>query len=489
MDTWEMRRKKRARKKRVRLLVTASVLLCVIGLGFYGYLVHFSGFGIRLELLGEREMTVRYGSWFEDPGAEAVFTGGRLFKEEKPLQVETESFVDLTKLGTYQIHYRAKYWIWEAEAVRTVRIVDKTRPRILLFGDPGTYFLPGETYREEGFIARDNYDGDLTGQVQVRYSHNQVTYSVTDSSGNRTEVVRNIVCYDPSHPQIMLEGDREITLMAGEQFTEPGYRAVDETDGDLTDRVRVTSTVDQYHAGTYTVTYSVKDRYGNAASASRIIKVEGFEQPEIVIPDGRVIYLTFDDGPGPYTKELLAVLKKYNVKATFFVVNTKYIGLVKDIVEDGHSVGIHSATHNYKSIYASEEAYFKDLYQMQEIIEEIAGVRTTLVRFPGGSSNSVSKFNKGIMTRLTQSLNDLGFQYFDWNVVSGDAGETKITEEVVEFIKEGVRKQDVSIVLQHDIKEYSVDAVEEIILWGLENGYRFLPLDPSSPNAHHDVRN
>lgn len=489
VDPWEMRRKKRMKRKKARALTLTLLSLVLLALALYGYLFHFGGFRVRVDLHGDQEMTLRYGDSFEDPGAEAYLQNHYLLKDGKKIDIITEGTVDEAKLGTYSITYRAKIGLWNAEATRTVHIVDKVRPRIILYGSPGTYVLPGEVYQEEGFLACDNYDGDLTDQVHISHGFNTVTYSVTDSSGNRTEVVRNIVCYDPEHPQIILEGDSEITLNAGEQFVEPGYSAMDKTDGDLTDRVKVTLNVDQYHAGTYTVTYSVKDSYGNTASASRIIKVTAFNQPETVTPEGKVIYLTFDDGPGPYTRELLDILKKYNVKATFFVVNTKYIELVEDIVKEGHSVGIHSVSHDYKSIYASEEAYFKDLYEMQGIIEDIAGVKTTLVRFPGGSSNTVSRFNKGIMTRLTQALHDLGFQYFDWNVVSGDAGETKITEEVIEFVIEGVQKQDVSIVLQHDIKDYSVDAVETIILWGLENGYRFLPLDPSSPNAHHDVRN
>jgi peptidoglycan/xylan/chitin deacetylase (PgdA/CDA1 family) len=129
------------------------------------------------------------------------------------------------------------------------------------------------------------------------------------------------------------------------------------------------------------------------------------------------------------------------------------------------------------------------MLKMQSIIEEYTGVRTTLVRFPGGSSNTISNFNPGIMTRLTKTLNEMGFQYFDWNVNSGDAGLTKKKDRVVEYVIEGVREYQVSVVLQHDIKKYSVEAVEEIILWALENGYEFLPLEPNSPNAHHRVRN
>lgn len=489
MDPWEERRKKRIKRKQTRSLVLTLLVLIAAAIGLYLYLFRFGGFRISLVLHGESEMTLRTGETYEDPGAEARFKDRFLLKAGKRIEYTSEGAVDTDTLGTYQITYRAEFGFWDEEVTRTVHVVDDVGPRIILYGNPGTYVLPGEVYQEEGFLARDNYDGDLTDQVVIVHGFNTATYSVTDSSGNRTEVVRNIVCYDPAYPEITLAGDSEIVLMAGEEFVEPGYSAVDRTDGDLTDQVKISANVDQYHAGTYTVTYTVRDLYGNRASASRIVKINAYEQPETVIPAGKVIYLTFDDGPGPYTREILDVLKKYKVKATFFVVNTGYIHLVEDIVKEGHSIGIHSLTHDYKTIYSSEEAYFSDLYKMQGIIEDITGVKTTLVRFPGGSSNTVSKFNKGIMTRLTQALDDLGFQYFDWNVVSGDAGETKITEEVIQFVKEGVQKQDVSIVLQHDIKDYSVDAVEEIIVWGLRNGYRFLPLDPSSPNEHHDVRN
>ena len=207
------------------------------------------------------------------------------------------------------------------------------------------------------------------------------------------------------------------------------------------------------------------------------------------MPDGKVVYLTFDDGPSKYTSELLDVLAKYNVKATFFIVNIGYTDLISRELNEGHSVGIHSATHQYSTIYASEEAYFADLQKVQDAIVALSGKETTLVRFPGGSSNTVSRFNPGIMTRLTQALTDMGYQYFDWNVSSGDAGETTSTDQVFENVTSGMRSHNVSIVLQHDIKGFSVAAVERIIVWGLANGYTFLPLDATSPTAHHGVNN
>lgn len=470
------------------ILIVSLLLMMLVGL-VIGYLFSWGGFGIRMNLLGDPQITLRYGETYEDPGAEAIFEGKHLFQNGKRLSVTREGEDFEGKVGTFEVVYRAKFGIWSGEAKRTVKIVDRVKPKILLYSDPGTYVIPGEEYVEEGFLARDNYDGDLNDQVQIKRYHNRIVYSVTDSSGNRTEVERKIVYYDPVFPDLQLKGETELLLRPGENYEEPGFSAADNLDGDLTDRVVVSGRVNTWKAGTYTITYSVKDRFGNTTTSVRTVKVQHTNQPEIIEPEGKVIYLTFDDGPGPYTKELLDVLKKYDVKATFFVVKTKYLDLLKDIAADGHAIGIHSVSHDYEEIYSSEEAYFRDLNELRNLIKQTCGVETTLVRFPGGSSNTVSKFNKGIMTRLCQALTDMGYQYFDWNVNSGDAGLTKKTEEVIQYIKDGVVKQDISIVLQHDIKEYSVQAVEEIILWALENGYRFLPLDPTSPNAHHEVRN
>jgi peptidoglycan/xylan/chitin deacetylase (PgdA/CDA1 family) len=208
-----------------------------------------------------------------------------------------------------------------------------------------------------------------------------------------------------------------------------------------------------------------------------------------VVPEGKVIYLTFDDGPSRYTEDILALLERYNIKATFFVCDNGRPDLITKIHEAGHAIGIHCQTHDYSVVYKSDDAYFKDLYAMRDIIYKQTGEYTTLVRFPGGSSNTVSSFNPGIMTRLATQLEQLGYQYFDWNVSSGD---TKFTnpEEILAKLKKETKTKSCAITLLHsEYKKYSFDAVEEYILWALDNGYSFLPLDPTSPNAHHRISN
>jgi peptidoglycan/xylan/chitin deacetylase (PgdA/CDA1 family) len=371
-----------------------------------------------------------------------------------------------------------------------VKVVDTQAPALALIGDANVTILPGQVYEEAGFTAMDNYDGDLTSQVRREESDGKIVYTVTDSSGNTVSVERTITINDPIPPVLELKGDKYITIGIGGSFKEPGFTALDNCDGDLSSAVQVSGSVDVYKAGVYTLSYTVTDRYQNTTTVKREVCVLPLSPSDIGKPNGKVIYLTFDDGPGAYTNELLDILAKYNVKATFFVVNTDLISNIERTAREGHTVAIHTATHKFHQVYASEEAYFADLYKMQEIIERYTGIKSTLVRFPGGSSNTISKdYCKGIMTRLAAALEEKGFTYFDWNVDSNDAGGAKTADEVFENVTKGIGNKKYSVVLQHDMKRYSVDAVERIIVWGLKNGYTFLPMDANSPTCHHGINN
>lgn len=205
-----------------------------------------------------------------------------------------------------------------------------------------------------------------------------------------------------------------------------------------------------------------------------------------------VIYLTFDDGPGAYTAQLLDILKKYDVKATFFLVNTgvDMESLLQRMVAEGHSIGIHSYSHDFKTIYANDEALMEDIYAMQRCIFEKCGIMTTLLRFPGGSSNTVSRrYCRGIMSRLTRRVEQEGFCYFDWNVDSCDAYGCSESDKIFQKVISGIRGRTQAVVLQHDVNGCSVKTVERIIRWGKENGYVFRPLTEQSPACRHPVQN
>lgn len=213
------------------------------------------------------------------------------------------------------------------------------------------------------------------------------------------------------------------------------------------------------------------------------------EEPTIP-PVGGVIYLTFDDGPGSETPRLLEILDKYDAKATFFVVNTPFASTISQIAASGHTLAMHTATHDFEKIYSSEEAYFEDLDKIESVIEEYAGYRPSILRFPGGSSNAVSRqYSEGIMTTLTQRVEEEGYVYQDWNVDSDDAGSATTAEEVVRNVVRGCSPRTSSVVLMHDIKSYTVDAIEEILIWGQTYGYTFEAITTDTPAVHHTVQN
>lgn len=204
-----------------------------------------------------------------------------------------------------------------------------------------------------------------------------------------------------------------------------------------------------------------------------------------------IIYLTFDDGPGEYTNALLDTLAKYDVKATFFVTGRGDDATVKREFDEGHAVALHTWSHNYAYIYASLDNYFADLNQIATRVKNITGVDSKLIRFPGGSSNLVSRrydHKIRIMSKLTREVEARGYQYFDWNVDSDDAGKANtpdvVYNNVVSRLKDGP-----NVVLQHDIKPYSVEAVGRIIEYGLANNFAFDVLTTNSFTAHHGVNN
>lgn len=474
-------------KKNKKLVIAVTGIVVTL---LFLIILFLSLFNININLIGSPKETIEYGDTYTEQGATAAFNTPA--SKNVPLNVTIKGSVDSSKLGTYHIHYKAKKGIFSVQKSREVKIVDTKAPIIELNKIDGYYPKTGETYQEEGFTATDNYDGDITSKIKRTEDKNVITYTVSDSSGNKTSVQRTIEYNDGIAPTITLNGDSDITIKAGTRFEDPGCTAKDSHGNDISDSVSVSDNISTYRAGTYTITYSVTDKFGNETSIDRTVTVEAVKQTATTSSGNKVVYLTFDDGPGAHTQQLLDILDKYNVKVTFFVtnVNSGYENMIAKEAAAGHTVAIHSASHDYKKIYSSVDAYFADLNEMSDIIYAQTGQRAKLIRFPGGSSNTVSlKYCSGIMTTLTKAVTDQGYKYFDWNVSSGDAGGTTSTEEVYQNVVNGMKSHNVSVVLQHDIKGFSVNAVERIIQWGLANGYTFLPLTTSTEDVHHGVNN
>ena len=208
--------------------------------------------------------------------------------------------------------------------------------------------------------------------------------------------------------------------------------------------------------------------------------------------DRKIAYLTFDDGPSENTGKILDILDRYNVKATFFVIYHKNMeSSYKAIVERGHTIALHSYTHSYRKIYKSESAYFDDLNKIHDYVQSVTGVDSHMIRFPGGSSNTISnKYHKDIMKTLKKEVVEKGYVYHDWNVDSTDAsGNNRAPEKLLANVQSTLTKHRVCNVLMHDTgssKQTTVEALPSIIEYVRSQGYEMEALTDESPAIQHN---
>jgi peptidoglycan/xylan/chitin deacetylase (PgdA/CDA1 family) len=199
------------------------------------------------------------------------------------------------------------------------------------------------------------------------------------------------------------------------------------------------------------------------------------------------VYLTFDDGPSIYTGQILDVLAANDVKATFFVIgrDEEYYEYYKRIVAEGHTIGMHSYSHVYQDLYASLDSFDEELTSLNDLIYEVTGTRSTIFRFPGGSSNQVSALP---IEDYIAYLNEHNLQYYDWNALSGDAVTSGLSpEQLVNNIMNDVRKNEDSIVLMHDLQttHTTVESLQLLIDTLKSEDYEILPIDEDTPLIQH----
>jgi len=472
------------------LLITVAMAAAIIGI-----LSYISGYFIfapipELVLNGEREVNVESHTTYTDPGLTAT-----LGKKDLTEKVRVSGAVDTTKPGTYTLTYQLTLHEKTYSTSRTVTVVDKEAPVLELTGNGEMIVSLESLYQEPGYTANDRCDGDLTDKVVVERvvegEQITLTYTVSDASGNSTSAQRRVTIRDIVAPVITLNGYAATYVPLGSSYSDPGYSAVDDADGDITGSVVRSGSVDDSTVGTYTINYTVTDKAGNTATATRVVKVfvESADSPDRV-------YLTFDDGPSSeVTGRVLDILAANNAKATFFIVNYGSTGrqLIARMINEGHTVAIHGYSHDYATIYANDEAFMNNVYSLRDKLLADFGYNATIIRFPGGSSNTVSaSYSSGIMSRLAIRVEQEGFSYFDWNISSGDAsGYTLSSSEIYHNVTGGLRRGRNNVVLMHDTnaKWTTADALQDIINYARGNGYSLLPITSGTYPVHHGIAN
>lgn len=259
------------------------------------------------------------------------------------------------------------------------------------------------------------------------------------------------------------------------------FVTVDNYDGDITQNTKV----DYFRKDgkNYSVFYTAKDSSGN----------ETVLKQEVKIATG-LVALTFDDGPSNnITPKILDLLKKYDVKATFFIGNFEgREDIIKREYEEGHTIGFHGYSHDY-SIYKFANDVLDNFKKVEDMYTELTGDESSkIIRFPGGSSNTVSKnYCLGVMSEVTKMAEEEGYIYYDWNVDSDDAGSAKTAEEIVKNVTSSLKIAKLNVVLMHDAesKEKTLEALEEIINYCKQYGYVLVNLKDYYNPVHHGIAN
>ena len=470
-DTANIKNKKN--NKIMLLIILTSLLLLIIYLLFP-----------KIKLKGDNQVTITYNQEYIEKGYNAKF----LFKDVSN-NIKINSNLDNKKIGKYKINYYLKYGILKINKTRIVNVIDNIKPEIIT-DENVINICPNDEIKDYKYQAIDEYDGDITNKVIEDRLDDKIVLSVSDKSNNKIIKEITIDRVDKTAPEIKLNGNNTIYLGVGASYIEPGYTASDNCDGDITDKVLVSGNVGTT-AGTYKVTYSVSDNNDNKTEVIRTIIVRNYNLYNSGSINKGTIYLTFDDGPNEGTTNvILDVLKEQGVKATFFVTCNGPDYLIKRIYDEGHTVALHTATHDYSYVYSSVDNYFNDLNRVSNRVKNITGIESKIIRFPGGSSNTVSRrYQNGIMTTLTSMVLDKGYRYFDWNVDAMDASSARSSSDVYYNVINNLSMNRANVVLMHDTKGITRDALRNIIKTASSQGYTFSRIEMDTYMVRHGVNN
>lgn len=212
--------------------------------------------------------------------------------------------------------------------------------------------------------------------------------------------------------------------------------------------------------------------------------VRGIDTPDNMAKEGdrHLVYLTFDCEVGKNTQKILDVLKTYQIKATFFVsgnTDEELIPIYQRIVEEGHTLGMHSYSNQYSTIYTSTDAFYNDYKQISDFLYSVCGIRSKYYRFPGGSGNEISNVD---MAEFVHILNEEQITFYDWNVSAGDAAFDYSVDDIVSNVTEGVENYKTSVVLLHDgaDKSTTAEALGPLIEALGNMGAEVLPIDENT---------
>lgn len=206
---------------------------------------------------------------YEDKGTTATYNGKKMPHDK----IKVSRKVNDEKLEKYKIEYSVKHNGIISKAEKKIEVKDTKPPIITLEGDISCNLCPKDEFKEPGYSCIDNYDNDLTKAVEVEVKHDKVIYKMKDSSGNKTQMIRSLNRKDKEAPEITLNRSETYYISLNSQYLDPGYKASDNFDKDLKEKVKVIGEVDSGKLGEYKLKYEVADCSSNKATAERTVIV------------------------------------------------------------------------------------------------------------------------------------------------------------------------------------------------------------------------
>ncbi|QZY54562.1 polysaccharide deacetylase family protein [Crassaminicella profunda] len=182
---------------------------------------------------------------------------------------------------------------------------------------------------------------------------------------------------------------------------------------------------------------------------------------------GKIVYITFDDGPSIYTEKIIHILDQYHAKATFFMLSNRirtYKNIVRKLINEGHAVGLHGVSHNVRKIYRSPNTVVSEMNSCNTSLQQVTGTKTNLIRVPYGSAPYMTK-------PYRKAVQSAGYKMWDWNVDSRDSlGKNISPNVIIRNVKKQVKKQKIPVILLHE-RSTTVKALPQILKYLKENGY------------------
>lgn len=461
-----------------KIIIGSAILFVLIVIIIV--LLIFTNNKITVVLNGKETEKIEVLSSYNDKSIH-VKKGKKILTKNK-YKVNIKSNVDTSKIGKYKVKYSIKVNGKKYDLNREVDVVDTTSPEIVLSAtEVERDYCTKKDKVPITYTVTDNFDQDINDKVIIEEKDDKLIYKVSDFSGNTTEKEVVINYGEKPSNKFTLNGKSKVRVIVNKEYKEQGASYTDGCGNKIDAKITISGNVDTNVEGTYTLTYKVD----GMDSINRTVVVTHY--------DPKNIYLTFDDGPGAYTRKVLSELDKYGVKSTFFVTNQfpGYQNLIKEEHDKGHKIAVHTYSHKYEEVYTSVDDYINDFNKMNEIINEKTGSYSKLFRFPGGSSNTVSrKYKAGVVTEIANEMTNRGYIYVDWNLSSGDADGKSTSEKIISNVVDRVDSCNYNcVILFHDYKKTTANAIGPILEELTSRGYTFSTLDENSPTVHFKIAN